>query len=189
VLAVTNIDYPYLIKVNRHYNTITVYAKDETGQYNTPCKAFICSVGRKGTETVLGTFQTKEKFRWKALMGDVWGQYSTRIVGGILFHSVYYYENGNPGTLANREYNKLGSAASHGCIRITVEAAKWIYDHCPVGTTVIIYDDKTSPGPLGKPESIKLPSSVRWDPTDPSAKNPFKDKSPSISGVKNQKIH
>ncbi len=187
-VTVSNNDYPYLIKVNRLHNTITVYAKDEKGEYNIPQKAFVCSVGRKGTETVLGTFKTKGKYRWKALMGDVWGQYSTRIVGGILFHSVYYYENGNPATLANREYNKLGSAASHGCIRLTVEAAKWIYDNCPVGTTVIIYDDKSSPGPLGKPETIKLPPAVRWDPTDPSGRNPYKNKKPSISGVKNQSI-
>jgi hypothetical protein len=188
VQAVTNDNYPYLIKVNRLQNTITVYSRDENGGYNIPYKAFVCSVGQKGTETILGTFRTKEKYRWKALMGDVWGQYSTRIVGGILFHSVYYYENGNPATLANREYNKLGSAASHGCIRLTVEAAKWIYDNCPVGTTVIIYDDKSSPGPLGKPEAIKLPSAVRWDPTDPSGNNPYKNRKPVIYGVKNYSI-
>lgn len=181
-------DSPYLIKVNRYHNTITVYAKDETGKYNEPVKAITCSVGKKGTETVLGTFKTKEKYRWKLLMGDVWGQYSTRIVGGILFHSVYYYGNCNPSTLAVKEFNKLGTAASHGCIRITVEDAKWIYDNCPVGTTVIIYDDKASPGPLGKPETIKLPVTVRWDPTDPNDKNPYKNKKPTIEGVKNLSV-
>ena len=35
---------------------------------------------------------------------------------------------------------KLGRRASHGCIRLTVEDAKWIYDNCPAGTTVIIQD-------------------------------------------------
>ncbi|MDF2944466.1 MAG: hypothetical protein K0S01_3324 [Herbinix sp.] len=176
---------PYLIKVNRIYNTITIYEKDEAGNMKEPVKAMICSVGDKGTETIRGTFQTKEKYRWKALMGDVWGQYSTRIVGGILFHSVYYYENGNPASLASREFNKLGSAASHGCIRLTVEDAKWIYDNCAIGTTVVIYDDKKSPGPLGKPEPIKIPTSIRWDPTDPSNNNPYKDKMPQITGLKN----
>jgi len=178
-------DIPYLLKVNRLYNTITVYEKGEEGNYSKPIKAIVCSVGGKGTETVLGTFQTKAKYRWKELMGKVWGQYSTRIVGGILFHSVYYYENGNPATLATREYNKLGSPASHGCIRLMVKDAKWIYDNCPVGTTVVVYDDKKSPGPLGKPEAVKLPSAVRWDPTDPSGNNPFTGKKPNISGIKN----
>lgn len=179
---------PYLLKVNRVFNTITVYEKDVDGNYSQPIKAMICSVGKKGRETIRGTFQTKAKYRWKALMGDVWGQYSTRIVGGVLFHSVYYYEYGNPATLATGEYNKLGSPASHGCIRLTVEDAKWIYDNCPVGTTVIVYDDKESPGPLGKPEAIKLPSTVRWDPTDPYHKNPYIDKKPSIGGIKSHSV-
>ncbi len=186
VLAGT--DYPYLIKVNRVQNTITVYEKDQAGEYTVPVKAIVCSVGQNGTETILGTFQTKGKYRWKALMGDVWGQYSTRIVGGILFHSVYYYENENPASLAVKEYNKLGKPASHGCIRMTVGDAKWIYDHCPIGTTVIIYDDKKNPGPLGKPEAMKITSSLRWDPTDPTKGNPYWNKKPTITGAKNRTV-
>lgn len=181
-------DIPYLIKVNRVHNTITVYEKDESGNYSIPVKAMICSVGVKGLETRLGTFTTKEKYRWKALMGDVYGQYSTRIVGGILFHSVYYYRNGNPATLATAQFNKLGNAASHGCIRLTVGDAKWIYDNCPTGTTVVIYDDKKSPGPLGKPEMVKIPSNIRWDPTDPDSNNPLKNKMPSIKGARDLTI-
>lgn len=176
---------PYLIKVNRVYNTITVYSKDDDGKYTVPVKAMLCSVGTNG-RTTAGTFQTKQKYRWKVLMGNVWGQYSTRIVKGILFHSVYYY-NKNPDSLANSEYNKLGTAASHGCIRLAVKDAKWIYDNCSIGTTVVIYDNKKSPGPLGKPEGVKIASSVRWDPTDPDTDNPYLDKKPVITGVNNCK--
>ena len=187
VVAAKN-DYPYVIKVNRVHNTITVYEKDEKGEYSRPIKAMLCSVGTKSTPTPLGTYQTMAKYRWKALMGNVWGQYSTRIVRGILFHSVYYYNYADPSTLATKEFNKLGQAASHGCIRITVEDAKWIYDNCPIGTTVIIYDDKNSPGPLGKPEGIKLPSNVRWDPTDPDVNNPYYAKTPELIGIKDRTI-
>lgn len=173
---------PYLIKVNRYYNTITVYEQDENGEYNVPAKAMACSVGT-ASRTITGTFPLKEKHRWKALMGDVWGQYASRIVKGILFHSVYYYENGNPASLATAQYNKLGKAASHGCIRLTVADAKWIYDNCPTGTSVVIYDDKKSPGPLGKPETIKIASSVRWDPTDPDERNPHYNQGSELLGV------
>ncbi len=176
----------YLIKINRSYNTITIYKKDSKGKYTVPIKAMICSVGKSG-KTRTGTFKTKAKYRWKLLMNDVWGQYSTRIDGGMLFHSVYYYDD-NPASLATKEYNKLGSAASHGCVRLMVKDAKWIYDNCALKTTVVIYDDKKSPGPLGKPEAIKIPSGTRWDPTDPDKRNPFAKKKPVISGVKNQKI-
>jgi hypothetical protein len=178
----------YLIKVNRACNTITVYQEDNNGEFTVPIRAMACSVG-KGSRTITGTFQTKDKYRWKALMGDVWGQYATRIVGGILFHSVYYYEKGNPASLAANEYNKLGMAASHGCIRLTVGDAKWIYDNCSVGTTVIIYDDKKESGPLGKPETIMLPKSAKWDPTDPSDNNPYKDKQPIITGAKDRTVN
>lgn len=179
---------PYLIKVNRACNTVTVYEKDSKGNYTVPIKAMVCSVGT-GSRTLTGTFNTKEKYRWKLLNGNVWGQYATRIVGGILFHSVYYYGYCDPSTLSTKEYNKLGTAASQGCIRLTVADAKWIYDNCPIGTQVIIYDDKKNPGPLGKPEAIKLPSNVKWDPTDPNEKNPYLTKQPKITGAKNISIN
>jgi len=179
---------PYLIKVNRACNTVTIYEKDKKGKYTVPVKAMVCSVGT-GTRTLTGSFNTKEKYRWKLLNGNVWGQYATRIVGGILFHSVYYYGKCDPSTLATKEYNKLGTAASQGCIRLTVADAKWIYDNCPIGTQVIIYDDKNNPGPLGKPEPIILPLNVRWDPTDPNENNPYKNKMPKITGAKNITIN
>ena len=181
--SVSAAEQPYLIKVNRSFNTITVYEKDEKGAYTVPVKAMVCSVGT-GNRTITGTFQTKGKYRWKLLMGDVYGQYATRIVGGILFHSVYYYENKNPASLATNQFNKLGTAASHGCIRVSVADAKWIYDHCAVGTTVVIYDDKKNPGPLGKPEVIKITKANGWDPTDPDPQNPFLAKAPEIKGAK-----
>ncbi|HAH78565.1 MAG TPA: L,D-transpeptidase, partial [Ruminococcaceae bacterium] len=34
--------------------------------------------------------------------------------------------------------DKLGEPASHGCIRLPVEDAKWIYDNIPEGTKVVI---------------------------------------------------
>ncbi len=178
---------PYLIKVNRYHNTITIYEQDKEGEYTVPIKAITCSVGSY-SRTIKGTFALKEKYRWKALMGDVWGQYSTRIVGGILFHSVYYYEFNNPASLATAEYNKLGKAASHGCIRLTVADAKWIYDNCPSGTPVEIFDDKSSPGPLGKPKTLKIDKTVRWDPTDPDERNPYLSTLPELVGVKGKNI-
>lgn len=122
-------------------------------------------------------------------MDDVWGQYCTRINGGILFHSVWYYEK-DPSTLSNVQYNKLGTICSHGCVRLNVQDAKWIYDNCPVGTTVIVYDSN-DPGPLGKPQTIKVPTTSRmgYDPTDIWSKgNPYIKKKPVISGAKNRTI-
>ena len=111
--------------------------------------------------------------------GQVYGQYVTRITPhkGILFHSVPYWINGDKGSLEYEEYNKLGTIASLGCIRLATVDSKWIFDNCPYGTTVVIYDDPDNLGPLGKPESIQIDLENEllrgWDPTDPDENNPW----------------
>ena len=34
---------------------------------------------------------------------------------------------------------RLGINASHGCVRLSIENAKWIYNTIPSGTKVIVY--------------------------------------------------
>ncbi len=164
---------PYYIRINRAQNCITVYTLDSAGEYTVPYKAMICSTGLYNA-TPRGVYQISTKYRWRELYGNVYGQYATRIHGGILFHSVPYYKKAE-NTLSAEKYNKLGQQASMGCVRLTVEDAKWIAENCPEGTTVEIYDGE-DPGPLGKPEAekIDLESPNRgWDPTDPSPENPW----------------
>lgn len=166
----------YKIRINKQQNCVTIYKTNEKGKLK-PIKAMTCSVG---WGTPLGSFPLKEKIRWHVLDGPVYGQYCTRITGHILFHSVWYHVNGNPATLSNLQYNKLGTTASHGCVRLCVADAKWIYDNVPSGTTVEIYNAK-DPGPLGKPDAIKLPGGQGWDPTDVTNKaNPYNKKKPVI---------
>jgi len=138
----------YQIKVNRQMNCITVYANDGSGQYILPVKSFVCSVGSIGA-TPLGTFYTNRLGTWWKL-GSVYGQYVTQITGNYLFHSAWYYTWGNKYSLSAEEYRKLGTAASHGCVRMTVADAKWIYDYIPNRTKVTIYDSSVV-GPFDKP--------------------------------------
>lgn len=178
---------PYYIQVNKNTNVVTVYDKKENGVYKNPVKAFICSVGNA---TPLGTFKTPAKYRWHTLQGPSYGQYCTRIVGGILFHSVWYYENGKNDSISVAQYNKLGTTASHGCVRMTVAGVKWIYDNCPLGTEVKIIAGSSKDDPLGKPAALKLNPNKRtdWCPTDPDPRNPYAKKKPEIKGVKNKTI-
>lgn len=172
-LAAEKDEHPYYITVNLTDNIVTVYEKDAAGNYTVPKKAFYCS---SGASTPEGTFQTIEKYEWRALFGDVWGQYATRITGHYLFHSVPYLEKDKT-TLEYEEYNKLGSAASAGCIRLTVKDVKWIYDNCPVGTTVKMFrgdvEEPLQPTPVKK---INTADEERrgWDPTDPDPANPWR---------------
>lgn len=179
--ADTNIDKtsPYYITVNRTQNLVIIYGKDSNGEYTKPVKAIVCSVGLNG-KTETGTFKIgaqagkPARSRWRQLTGGVYGQYITRFNGSILFHSVPYFSQ-SPSDLEFDEYNKLGQAASAGCVRMCVADAKWIYENCPDGTVVKVYDSSAAE-PLAKPTPIRIDttdSRKGWDPTDPDPSNPW----------------
>ena len=167
---------PYYLMVNRACNTVTVYTLDENGYYTVPYKAMVCSTGRTGHRTPLGTFNLGDKNRWGYMVDGSWGQYTSRIHNSYLFHSVCYRRN-DPSTLMTEEYNLLGEVASLGCVRLQVADAKWIYDNCGRGTYVTIYDGSV-PGPLGKPETVVYTITPEldngWEPTDPGEANPWR---------------
>lgn len=163
----------YYIKVNNKANVVTIYKKDSKGKYTVPVKAMLCSIGTATPKS--GVYKTSDKYTWRLLQGNVYGQYAVRITGHILFHSVPYEKQAKD-TLEWWEYDKLGTDASLGCVRLTVEDAKWIYDNCAKGTQVEFYSS-SEPGPLGKPIAKKISSYdeelKNWDPTDPDSKNPW----------------
>lgn len=162
----------YYIKVNYTANVVTVYGKDDSGNCTRPIKAMICSTGSATPKS--GIYSIKTKWTWGLLFGNVYGHYVTKIVGNILFHSVPYLSN-DPSTLEYWEYDKLGTSASMGCVRLTVADAQWIFNKMPSGTPVEFYSD-SNPGPLGKPSAQKISGNTEcrgWDPTDPDGNNPW----------------
>lgn len=172
---------PYAIYVNRKMNTVTVYTYDENGDYTIPVRAMVCSCG-KSNGTITGEFETYFTNEWHALFDNVYGHYVSGISGDYLFHSVPYYTT-SPDKLEVEEFNKLGTDASLGCVRMAIADTKWIYENCAVGTYVKIYDDD-NPGPLGKPDTIKITDmSCGWDPTDDDENNPYNSKKPVIKGA------
>lgn len=165
----------YYIKVNNQANTVTIYTKDAEGNYTVPVKAMVCSTGNNSPKN--SKYQLKSRWEWKSLFGGVYGQYATHITGDILFHSVPYLKQYDNSSLEYWEYDKLGTTCSAGCIRLTVSDAKWIYDNCPIGTTVEFYSS-SNPGPLGKPSAMKISDYTEyrnWDPTDPHPNNVWKN--------------
>lgn len=172
----------YAIKVNRTANCVTVYTYDEKGKYTVPVRAMVCSTGLNNA-TITGDYTIGIKTEWLFLVGDVFGRYISGISGDYLFHSVPYYTL-NEQDLEVEEFNKLGEQASQGCVRLAVSDAKWIYDNCPTGTAVNIYDDAETAGPLGKPDTIKITDFTnKWDPTDSNKKCPYAKATPIISGA------
>lgn len=173
---------PYAIYVNRKMNCVTVYTYDKNGKYTIPVRAMVCSCG-KNNNTITGDFGIYFKNKWHPLYDNVYGYYVSGISGDYLFHSVPYYKP-SPDELEVEEFNKLGTDASLGCVRLSVSDTKWIYDNCPSNTDIKIYDDN-NPGPLGKPDTIKITDlDCGWDPTDNDKSNPYYSKTPQITGAK-----
>ena len=123
---------PYLIYVNLSDQMTYVY-KGTMNKWNT-AKSFICSTGIDDEKTPTGIFDVRERGDW--FFSDKYeqgGKYWVQFYGDYLFHSVPY--NKDQSEVVD---NTLGTPASHGCIRLKTEDAKWIYDNIESGTKVII---------------------------------------------------
>jgi len=93
-----------------------------------------CSTGISGEDTPTGSFSIKEKGDW--FFSDKYeqgGKYWTQITGDILFHSVPFAKDKT--TVLDYTMNK---PSSHGCIRLSIDDAKWIYTTIPKGSKIII---------------------------------------------------
>ena len=171
----------YYIKVNYEAQVVTIYGLDDQGNYTKPVKAMVCSTGVYTPKS--GVYKIPARWQWLGLQGDVYGHYATQIKGNILFHSVPYLRKGDSASLEYWEYDKLGSYASAGCVRLTVADAKWIFNNCVNGTSVEFYAS-SNPGPLGKPSAKKISNSGEvlrnWDPTDPDSNNPWRNQKEEV---------
>ena len=160
----------FRVEVNLSKNMVIIYARDEDKGYTIPVKAMICSAGMPGHRTITGDYYHLSRAgSWHVLRYNSVGQYCTRISGPYLFHSVVYTKYGDKYSLHKAEYEKLGKSASHGCIRLQVEDAKWIYDRAD-RCHVSLYYDRKAKYPLAKPKAKKIgkfASKRYYDPTDP----------------------
>lgn len=169
----------YMLMVDVTNQITYAYELDETtGEHTRLVRQMICSTGTSGWETPLKTTQSAgDRARWGYF--PKWGsyaQYLTRIDKLNAFHSVLYSTT-NVYKLNVGSYQNLGKRASHGCVRLLVEDAKWIYDNCPNGTTITVYEGVSDPEltEMLKPPPLNydtmLPSETQrpvypevWDP-------------------------
>ena len=109
-----------------------VYVFNGTNRNWKLINSFQCASGTGGTPTVLGHFFVGIKGPQFETENEVILKYFTQIQGNYLFHSVLFDKNGNlvDGT--------LGKSASHGCVRLALENAKYIYDNVPIGSGIWI---------------------------------------------------
>ena len=128
---------PYRVEVSIDDQRVYVYERMDSGEYEL-VQTFICSTGL-GNLTPRGVFLDGfpvnvwhhfEKF-------DCWAKYSFVIEGDIMFHSVLFDKDDDK-TLREGSLYALGQKASHGCIRLKVKDARWLFTNCKRGTLVIL---------------------------------------------------
>ncbi len=131
---------PYLVKVSVDDQQVYVYALDDNDQYSILTRTMTCSTGLRDTPTPTGEFTyTGPGARWHYFKKwKCWAQYAYYIDGDIMFHSVLYNSD-DESTLVKSSVRNLGRRASHGCVRLSVEDARWLWNNCPGGTHVIVY--------------------------------------------------
>ena len=137
----------YYILLDLKNQVVTVFERDENDEYTKVVRRFICTTGRtrvdpedpedKGTPTPRGIYKIggRERFGEFTAFGGTFAQYWTQIVGGVFFHSIMYSKR-DVNTLQSSAFRNLGNNISHGCVRLYVEDAKWLYYYAPPGTTI-----------------------------------------------------
>ncbi|MDA3802439.1 MAG: L,D-transpeptidase [Patescibacteria group bacterium] len=99
-------------------------------------KNFSVSTGKPSTPTTPGVYEVVNKFEnaWSASYG-LWMPYWLGLDRGrIGIHELPVWPNGY-----REGEDHLGTPVSHGCIRLGVNSAKYVYERTNVGTTVDIY--------------------------------------------------
>jgi len=121
----------YFIEVSLNEQKVKVFYK------NSLLREIVCSSGSPESPTPKGTFKTSDKIKysWLSKYG-VGAYYFVRFFNAYLFHSTPFDKNGN---LIEAEQQNLGKPVSHGCVRLDLNEAKWLYETVPSGVTVKIY--------------------------------------------------
>jgi lipoprotein-anchoring transpeptidase ErfK/SrfK len=129
------------------------------------------STARKGKTTPTGNFKIsgasggrKAKLRTaKMESGKSYAEYLCRFHGAKCMHCVPYRKRNTTGHVDKTEFNKLGTPASGGCVRMPWKLAHYIYTNCPVGTPVKVFKGTKGKFPGGKPK--KYTAKTNLDPT------------------------
>ena len=121
----------YLILVDRAACRVGVFT-GRTGAWNL-VNFWACAPGTAATPTVSGEFTVQGKGYYFD-SGSSRCYWYTQFYGNYLFHSVLYSKY--TGALVD---GRVGIPLSHGCVRLEINNAKWIYDNVPRGTKVVVY--------------------------------------------------
>ena len=124
----------YLIIIDTTYCSLGVF-QGSKGNWE-GIYYWLCSPGAYSTPTVRGDFtiNSKGQYFYGANTGCRCWYWSEFHGGDYAIHSVLYTPNGK-----YISDGRLGMHLSHGCVRLDINNAYWIYANCPIGTKVLVY--------------------------------------------------
>lgn len=98
-------------------------------------KEFKVSTGMRYTPTVKGSFKIRTKIEKQNMKGNYppYEPYFLKDVPHVMFFYKAYAIHGT------YWHNKFGSRASHGCVNLSVEDAKWVFSWANIGTRVEVF--------------------------------------------------
>ncbi len=126
------------VAVNLKDMKLTLYEKgNEKKSYS------VLSKGREGSwwETPTGLYNalTKETNHFSSI-GDVWMPWSIQFYGNFFIHGWPYYPDGEP----------VAQSYSGGCIRLSDEDAKPVFEFVEKGMPILVYDTEEKPSLFSK---------------------------------------
>lgn len=97
---------------------------------------FLVSSGKVGMPTPLGEYKVlrKETNHW-SVKYKLWMPYSMNFTGPYYIHELPYWPNGYREGEAH-----LGIRVSHGCVRLGIGPAKYVFDWAEIGTPIYIHN-------------------------------------------------
>lgn len=112
------------IDVNLSTQTLTAY-EGQTAVFTARV-----STGTQWTPTVVGTYSIYVKYTSAPMSGP--GYYLPNVPYVMYFYRGY-------GLHGTYWHNNFGTPMSHGCVNLSTEDARWLFDWAPVGTKVVTH--------------------------------------------------
>lgn len=130
--------FPHVIVIKRGTHELTLYKGDSVQ------RQFGVATGQSIYPTPLGRFEIIVKLRdpwWYPPQGSAWAKGEKPVppgAGNPLGTRWMGISSPNVGIHGTPNAASIGYSASHGCIRMRISDAEWLFDHVTVGTTVFI---------------------------------------------------
>ena len=128
-------DTKYMVTISIDYHRVNVF-ENVDGEWAMKYQ-WACTTGENdkvdenGHYTPRGSWQVRFKTKSFGDTFSVW--YATNFYKAFYTHSILY----NHGSMSVVQDGRLGVSASHGCVRLSMSHAKWIYENCAKGTRVV----------------------------------------------------